>query len=138
MNLQHISYNIKFFREQAGWTQAELANKIIGSRSTIAKWENNTLTPDITSLIKLSDIFDVTLDHLVGRQSFKKELLKDFKRIYQLDSESYDENITELVEYIMTYPKLHKSIFQLKKLSLQKQLSIHQLIESMITEYEKI
>src|SRR5699024_8474564 len=80
-----ISYNIKFFREQHGWTQEQLANKMLSSRSKIAKWESNTNIPDIESLIELCDLFDVSLDHLVGRQSFQKELLTDFKRIYQLN-----------------------------------------------------
>src|SRR5690625_6804863 len=109
MNLQQMAYNIKFFREQYGWTQEELAAKLHGSRSSIAKWENNTSSPDVHSLIKLSEIFDVTLDQLVGRHSYKEDLLRDFKRIYQLDAETYDQDIVDIIEYSMNHPNLDRN-----------------------------
>src|SRR5690625_1556941 len=138
MSLQQIAYNIKFFREQNGWTQEELASKIIGSRSTIAKWENNTGTPDIESLIKLCEIFNITLDQLVGRHSYKEDLLRDFRRIYQLDADSYDREIVEIIEYTMTHPKFKSELFRLKDLPIKKQVSIHELLKFLITQYEKI
>src|SRR5690625_1835014 len=104
MNIEQIPYNIKFFREQNKWTQKELAEQLKVSRSVIAKWENNNVTPDISSLLKLCNIFDTTLDHLVGNHSFQKDLLKDFKRIYSSKSKPFDEEVVELVEYIMTFP----------------------------------
>lgn len=42
------------------------------SRQAIAKWENNISTPSIDKLVLLADVFDVTLDELVGRK-FKDE-----------------------------------------------------------------
>lgn len=67
MNLEQIAHNIKFFRDQQEWTQMELAEKLMVSRSVIAKWENYTTTPDISSLMKLSNVFHITLDQLVGK-----------------------------------------------------------------------
>ena len=138
MNIEQIPYNIKFFREQNKWTQKELAEQLKVSRSVIAKWENNNVTPDISSLLKLCSIFDTSLDHLVGNYSFREDLLKEFKRIYSSKSKPFDEEIVELVEYIMTYPTLKNEIYRLKKLSIKKQLSIHKLLADMIDQYEQL
>lgn len=138
MNVEQIPYNIKFFREQNKWTQKELAEQLKVSRSVIAKWENNNVTPDIFSLLKLCNIFNITLDHLVGNHSFQKDLLKEFKRIYSSKSKDFDEEIVELIEYIMTYPTLKNEIYRLKNLSVKKQLSIHKLLSDMIDQYEQL
>lgn len=60
-----ISSNIKFYRKQLGMTQEELANKLCGKKSLISNYENGYSTPDIITLCKLAEIFDVTLDELV-------------------------------------------------------------------------
>src|SRR5690625_1798207 len=119
MSSQQIAYNIKFFREQNGLTQEELAQKVHVSRPTIAKWENNSGTPDIEYLIKLCDIFHITLDQLVGRHSYKEELLRDFKRIYHLDADTYDKNIVEIIEYTMTHPQFKNEVLRLKELPIK-------------------
>src|SRR5690625_2103158 len=124
MELHKIGYNIKIFREQFHLTQEQLAIKINHSRSTIAKWENNTLIPDVESLIKLSDFFNVTLDQLTGRHSYEDDLIRDFKRIYQLDSDTYDKNFINLIEYAMTHPQFKDDILRLKSLSLIQQKQI--------------
>lgn len=138
MNLEQISYNIKFLREQLSWTQQTLADQLMVSRSTVTKWENNQLIPDIQSLIKLSDVFQVTLDNLVGNDSHADDLVKEFKRIYRSRSIEFDDEAIELVEYMMKFPELKREIHRLRRFSLKKQQSIHKLLASMIDEYEQI
>lgn len=62
-----ISKNIRFYRKLLGLTQEELANRLGGKKSLVSNYENGYSVPDIFTLIKLADIFDVTLDELVGR-----------------------------------------------------------------------
>ncbi|WP_040954428.1 helix-turn-helix domain-containing protein [Virgibacillus sp. SK37] len=138
MSVDQISYNIRFFRDQQNWTQKELAEKLSTSRSVVAKWESNTVTPDVNALIKLSNLFSVSLDHLTGNHTFRDDLLKDFKRIYSSPSKSFDEDVVELVEYLMTHPKLKKDIYRLKDLSNKKQQSIHNLLSELIDQIEQI
>lgn len=138
MSVDQISYNIRFFRDQQNWTQKELAEKLSTSRSVVAKWESNTVTPDVHALIKLSNLFSVSLDHLTGNHTFRDDLLKDFKRIYSSPSKSFDEDVVELVEYLMTHPKLKKDIYRLKELSNRKQQSIHNLLSELIDQIEQI
>ena len=60
-----IAKNIKFYRKELGLTQGQLAEKLNGKKSLISNYENGYSTPDIFTLCKLADIFDITLDELV-------------------------------------------------------------------------
>ncbi|MCF3943618.1 helix-turn-helix domain-containing protein [Oceanobacillus alkalisoli] len=136
--IEQIAYNIKFLREQKNWTQQKLADQLMISRSTVTKWENSQLTPDIQSLIKLSSVFDITLDNLVGNYTHHKELMKEFKRIYRSKSIEFDDEAVELVEYMMKFPELKEQVYRLQQLSIKKQMSIQKLLRSLIDQYEQI
>lgn len=62
-----IGKNIKLLRRSLGLTQGALAEKLCGKKSLVSNYENGYSVPDIFTLIKLADIFDITLDELVGR-----------------------------------------------------------------------
>lgn len=63
-----IGENIKALRKMLGMTQGDLALILGGKKSLVSNYENGYSTPDIYTLIKLADIFDVSLDELVGRK----------------------------------------------------------------------
>ena len=46
-------------------TQEQWAEKIFVSRKTISNWETVKTTPDIDSLIRLADFFNLSLDNLL-------------------------------------------------------------------------
>ena len=60
-----IGSKLKNARNDANFTQEEIAEKIGVSRQTISNWENSKSYPDIISVIKLSDIYSITLDALL-------------------------------------------------------------------------
>ena len=60
-----IAENIKFYRKQLGLTQEQLANMLQGKKSLISNYETGYSTPDIYTLCKLEEIFDITMDDLV-------------------------------------------------------------------------
>lgn len=62
-------------RKEKGFTQEDIADKINISSQTVSKWENDISSPDIQTLIKLSDIFEVSLDDLLGKE---KKVLRLF------------------------------------------------------------
>jgi transcriptional regulator with XRE-family HTH domain len=138
MNVELIGYMIKYLREQKGWTQQQLADQLMVSRSTVTKWETNQLTPDIHNLLSLSNIFDVTLDGLVGHKSDSDKLVKEFKRIYRSNSIAFDEEAIEIVSYIMRFPQFKKNLYRLSELPLRKQQSIHHILANIINELEQI
>lgn len=54
-------------RNERGWTLVQLAEKVGVIRNTITNWEHGYNLPNIYTCIDLADIFDCTLDELVGR-----------------------------------------------------------------------
>ena len=63
-----IADNIRFFRKANNLTQEELSKQLGGSKNLVSNYENGISTPDIYTLVKLADIFDITLDELVGSE----------------------------------------------------------------------
>lgn len=59
--------NLKFLRLQKGYTQEELAKKMNKDYSTIGKWELGQRNPIMNDIIKLADIFDVTVQNFVEK-----------------------------------------------------------------------
>lgn len=66
--LLYLRKNICTYRKLLNLTQEELSNKLGGSKNLVSNYENGISTPDIYTLVKLADIFDITLDELVGRE----------------------------------------------------------------------
>ena len=60
-----IGTNLKNARSNANLTQEDIAEKIGVSRQTVSNWENNKSYPDIISVIRLSDIYGISLDTLL-------------------------------------------------------------------------
>ena len=60
-----IGTKLKNARSNANLTQEDIAEKIGVSRQTVSNWENNKSYPDIISVIRLSDIYGISLDILL-------------------------------------------------------------------------
>lgn len=63
-----IGSKLKEARQKSRFTQEEIAEKLGVSRQSVSNWENNKTYPDIVSVIKLSDIYSVTLDSLLKEE----------------------------------------------------------------------
>lgn len=62
MTLGERIYNLRTEKEMS---QGDLADALEVSRQSISKWETNGSVPELDKLIKLSEIFDVSLDELI-------------------------------------------------------------------------
>lgn len=60
-----IAEKIMSLRKQYGWSQEELADLIGVSRQSVSKWESAAAMPDIQKIIKLSEVFEVSVDYLL-------------------------------------------------------------------------
>lgn len=86
-----IGNKIIQLRKQHNLSQSELAKKIGASRTIIGNYERNTNTPSIEILVKISKVFNVSIDFLIGEgklSSYDKEVLKRIEDIEQLDHET--------------------------------------------------
>ena len=58
--------NLKTLRRNKGITQEELAARLNVIRQTISKWEKGQSVPDAEMLVKLAEIFEVSVSQLLG------------------------------------------------------------------------
>ena len=56
------------WRIEKNFTHEEIALKLNISAQAVSKWENDISMPDISILTSIADIFDITLDELLGRE----------------------------------------------------------------------
>lgn len=71
----NLGENIFKLRSEKGMSQGDLSNVLEVSRQSVSKWENNSAVPELDKLLKLSDLFDVTLDELVkGKKEPEPEI----------------------------------------------------------------
>ena len=61
----NIGTKLQQARLQAKMTQEQVAEVLGVSRQTLSNWENEKTYPDIISVIKMSDLYAVSLDHLL-------------------------------------------------------------------------
>ena len=66
------------FRKSANLTQAELGAKLNITAQAVSKWENSLSEPDIDSIRKMCEIFNVSVDEFLG-VSVKKEVEKEIE-----------------------------------------------------------
>lgn len=60
-----LGEQIKKHRILLNMTQEDLCQKLNTTRQTVSKWEKNMIEPDINTLLKLSNIFDISLNELI-------------------------------------------------------------------------
>ncbi len=65
-----FSARIKTLRIEKGYTQVTFAKAIDVSKGLISLWENGLREPSLSSLVRMSNIFDVSIDYIVGRVDF--------------------------------------------------------------------
>ena len=83
-----LGEKLKEARTKAGLKQEELAQTIGVSRQTVSNWENNRSYPDIASVMKLSNLYGLSLDELLKedkkvQEHFENKAAKT-KRFWQL------------------------------------------------------
>lgn len=61
--------NLRLLREENGMSQQSLADLLGTTQQAVYKYEKTADEPDIATLIQLSDIFDITVDFLIGKSN---------------------------------------------------------------------
>lgn len=93
-----LGRKIQNARIEKGFTQEQTADALGVSRQTISNWENDKTYPDIVSVIKMSELYSVSLDHL----------LKEEKSMNQ--KQTYMEYLEESTNTVKAKKTLEKAI----------------------------
>lgn len=81
-----LGKQIKTQRQRMQLSQEELADRVYVSRQTISNWENDKSYPDVSSLVLLGEIFQISLDSLIKgdvdvmKEAIQKEEVKKMNR----------------------------------------------------------
>lgn len=78
----NLGENIYRLRTAKNMSQGDLADALDVSRQSVSKWENNSAVPELEKLIKMSQLFGVTLDELAGLEQSPKPSDREPKIIY--------------------------------------------------------
>ena len=79
-----VGKNIMNLRRAANMTQLDLAEKLNYSDKSISKWEQGNGMPDVRILVRLADLFNVSLDDLVRDHAEKPVVPKRTRLIRRL------------------------------------------------------
>lgn len=61
-----LSHNLQTARKQTGLSQNDVATLLHITRQSVSQWENGHSCPDLQNLLLLSDIYQVSVDNLLG------------------------------------------------------------------------
>lgn len=106
-----IGNKITELRKAKGWSQSELANQIKASREAIGKYERNEAVPSVETAKNIADVFDVSLDYLVGdvlKPSFDKRMLERLED-FELLSEEDKKHLFALLDAFLRDAKTKKA-----------------------------
>ena len=70
-----LNKNLRFLRENAGWTQKELAKRLDVNHPVIGSYEEGRSIPPMKTVLKIADLFKVNLDVIV-REEMSKDPIK--------------------------------------------------------------
>ena len=110
---KNLARNLKYYRELNDLKAYELGNLLHVSKSTISSWETGTRSPDINILVKISEIFNISLDELVG----KKKEQPNKKAVFRLKDIFKNEDVS-----LLTRELTFLSDFELNEIKLTIQL----------------
>lgn len=92
-----LGNKIRKLREKRGLTQTELGNLISVGKTTISNYETNYSSPDVETIKKIADYFNVSTDYLLGRGDDPE---KDLPSYY------IDQDTQEMAQEIFENPDL--------------------------------
>ena len=64
-----VGENIHRYRKNLGMSQEELGQELLVSRQTISLWEKDQTTPTIDNLMRLKEVFGVSVDEILGTEN---------------------------------------------------------------------
>lgn len=82
-------------REKHSMTQEDLAGKLGITRASLSHYENNRREPDYDTTVRIANLFNVSVDYLMGRTEDPHKILDDDVRQFVDSLELSDEKILD-------------------------------------------
>ena len=132
-----IGKNIRYLRNQAGYTQESLAHKVGLNRGNIASYEKGTAHPSISKLQEITQFFEIDLNDLVNKDLSFGEKAKqgDFSIINNEDSLKASESFAYQLSSIRHMLNAHKQSWYM---NISKYQQVSQTVQRLIRDHEQI
>ncbi len=105
MNQEKIAKIIKKIRKDNNLTQKEFADKLNVTFQAVSKWENGKSTPDVDTLKRICDLYNIDINDLLSGVSTKKKR----KWIYFV--------IILIIAVVFGFLYMHKNTFEFKTIT---------------------
>ncbi len=105
MNMKIISNYLQFLRKSHNYTQDDLAKKLGISRQAVSKWETGMAIPDLEILLKISKLYDITINDIL-EPKIQPKRISDFEQISTISKKELKKafkqfDVTSLVIALM-------------------------------------
>lgn len=87
---------IQYHRKRLSMSQEDLGQKLIVSRQTISQWEKGQTVPTTDNLIRLKEIFGVSVDELLGLEAIAKKNTPEPELLERYEFSFSDNEIAEI------------------------------------------
>lgn len=117
-----LGKRLRLLRLRHKFSQNDLAKEFKISSVTLSQYENGKRLPDLNTLIKFANFFNVSLDYLVCRTDYDYKI--DNVEVYEL---KFNKDITEILGY-----KNVELIYKLQNLEPEEKALIQGILEFII------
>ena len=135
LDLVKIGEKIQELRQQHGYSQTELANKLYVSHQAVSRWETGKSLPAIETLLILSTLFKTSIDTLlclnIPLEDDLETLFKKHSRLYVISEVLKDKHKNYTIDDIWHLLSQEERYYVIKH-SLEQNLK---LIERMFTRF---
>lgn len=108
----NLSENIRTFRKARSLTQEQLAETLGVTVGAVYKWEAKLSTPDINLIVKLADLFDTSVDVLLGYEVKNNKQKAMVERMKSLMQNRDEQALTEAEKALNRYPNCFDIVYQ--------------------------
>jgi transcriptional regulator with XRE-family HTH domain len=107
-----LGERIKNLIKEKKWHQAELAEKISADARQISRYEKGKINPSVETLVRISQVFGVSIDYLLVENAPKKPFQLDDKELlkYLEDIQNLEEENRRCIFHIIDSFKTKKRI----------------------------
>ena len=99
-----LAENIKRMRKECSLTQEALANALGVTVGAVYKWEADLTSPEIGMLVRIADLFDTSVDTLLGYEMADKRKGSITENIYGLLAKKDRAALEEAEKALIRYP----------------------------------
>lgn len=142
-----LGENIRKCRKKLGYTQEQLAEAMQVTVGAVSKWESGATSPDLSALIDLADLFEVSVDVLLGYQMQDGSRMQAVEKIESLKKQKrYEEGCKEAEKALLKYPncfdvvRVSASLYSVKGIefedekALERSLALYERSLSLIDQ----